>query len=188
MGLNEYKYRLKMDIQRLAVLDTTQPPLYPGPVDHWMRQMVDDPDTNVKIDPLLIQTSLHSQLTPRTDFLTLKASLVLYAFSHLVTSAVFEKTLTLLALTALSGDLTSGLSTRTFFKLAKRASNARVDVKGFADMYVYGSGLPKLQVTQTFNRRRMLIELRVVQSSTSCSDSLRASPIFTVLSNEKKEL
>lgn len=59
----------------------------------------------------------------------------------------------------MSGDLANGISTNNFFKIARKVSG-KTDLKNFADQWVYGSGLPKFQLTYNFNKRRMVVEVR----------------------------
>ena len=64
-------------------------------------------------------------------------------------------------MSAISGELTTGLSTHNFLKLLKKTSGK--DLKEFSDQWIYGAGSPKLDCSYTFNRKKNIIELRVEQ-------------------------
>lgn len=62
---------------------------------------------------------------------------------------------------AISGDLIGGLSTHHFLKLAQKLSGK--ELKAFLDQWIYASGIPRLDFTHNFSRKRGMLELTVQQ-------------------------
>jgi transcription initiation factor TFIID subunit 2 len=62
---------------------------------------------------------------------------------------------------AISGELTSGLTTHHFLKTTKKISGK--DINSFATQWIFSPGSPKLDCEFTFNRKKNIIELRAKQ-------------------------
>ncbi len=77
----------------------------------------------------------------------------------------------------MSGELGSGLSTVLFLKLARKLSG-KLEIKEFADQWIYRSGSPILSVRYTFNRKKMVIEVIIKQRSSN-EGMVGANPKFT---------
>ncbi|ORZ15810.1 hypothetical protein BCR42DRAFT_415941 [Absidia repens] len=145
LGNNEYRLRLKKDMELCCSLDVNRAPLYnpalPSPLD---------PDD--------------------LSFLELKAPLVLYildrrmckAGSTLGLSRVIPKIL----VSAMSGELAqNAISTHYFMRLCRKVSG--FDTKTFADQWVYKSGCPKFNFAFNFNRKKMVVEFFMKQENTN---------------------
>jgi len=139
MGNNEYRFRMKKAIERICTEDIGQRPLA-------------DP----KMDAPLSSSTI--------DFITLKAPVVLFVLNQRLTkpanSMGLQKVITKILLDAMSGDLVS-LSTNTFLKKCEKHGHMRLDT--FANQYIFGTGVPRFQVSQRFNRKKMTIEVILKQ-------------------------
>ncbi|CAO3608282.1 unnamed protein product [Cunninghamella blakesleeana] len=145
LGNNEYRLRLKKDMELCCSLDVNRAPLYnpalPSPLD---------PDD--------------------LSFLELKAPLVLYMLDKrmckmgatLGLSRVIPKIL----VSAMSGELSqNAISTHYFMRLCRKISG--FDTKTFADHWIYKSGCPKFSFSFHFNRKKMVVELFMKQENTN---------------------
>ena len=145
MGNNWYRFNLKKDAEKICELDIGKPSLYAQ-------------GFQVPIEPSAL------------DFIKLKAPVVLTILekrlwkvsSSMVLHRVVRKTF----LGAIAGDLKNGLmSTQHFTRLCEKNSHTKLE--SFFQQWVYGSGYPRFEVSQRFNKKRMIVEMgiRQVQSS-----------------------
>lgn len=141
MGNNEYRFRMKKAMERICAEDIGQRPLA-------------DP----KMDAPLPESTI--------EFISLKAPVVLFILNQRLTkpanSTGLQKVITKILLDAMSGDLVS-LSTSTFLRKCEKHGHMRLDM--FANQYIFGTGVPRFQVTQRFNRKKMVIEVTLRQLS-----------------------
>jgi transcription initiation factor TFIID subunit 2 len=141
-GNNDYRFRLKKDIQRVLEWDVgSMPPI-------CQPQVLDPPDTAI------------------LPFISLKAPLVLYILDRKLgksgTSLGLSRVLPKLFLSALSGELpNNSLSTHTFLRMCRKVSG--VDVRTFAEQWIYGSGCPSFGFSASFNRKKMAVEITMRQ-------------------------
>ncbi|RXK36392.1 hypothetical protein M231_06358 [Tremella mesenterica] len=147
LGNNEYRYRLKKDIDKCARLDQGDhmPLCVPGTLD------------------------LHD-----LEFVNLKAPLVLHILDrNLVkagTSVGLTRVVPRIFLTAFSDDLPGNmLSTSLFFRTCRKVSS--IDLTAFQDLWVYGSGCPNFKLQANFIRKKFLIDLSVQQSQPAVKPS-----------------
>ncbi|KAK3848138.1 MAG: hypothetical protein J3R72DRAFT_357988, partial [Linnemannia gamsii] len=154
-GNNEYRFRMKKDIERCCVIDKDRAPLY-------------NPNIAYPID----QDDL--------DFIGLKAPLVLHMLdkrmskggSSLGLSRVIPKIL----VSVMSGELAhNAIGTHWFLKTCRKVSG--LETKGFSDQWIYNSGCPVFFFSYHFNRKKMVVEINMRQSSTNSqvSDRNRAA-------------
>lgn len=141
-GNNDYRFRLKKDIQRVLEWDIgSMPPI-------CQPQVSDPPDTAI------------------LPFINLKAPLVLYILDRKLgksgTSLGLSRVLPKLFLSALSGELqNNSLSTHAFLRMCRKVSG--VDVRTFAEQWIYGSGCPSFSFSASFNRKKMAVEITMRQ-------------------------
>jgi transcription initiation factor TFIID subunit 2 len=179
MGKNEYRFRMKKDMERICAEDIGQRPL-----------------SDSKLDSPIPE--------PVIDFMTLKAPVVLFVLNQRLTkpanSTGLQKVITKILLDAMSGDVVS-LSTSAFLRKCEKYGHMRLDA--FFNQYIQSTGVPRFQVSQRFNRKKMVIEVilkqlnmnqrptRKLQNETFVYDGIRQlekeSPapvqqLFTVLS------
>lgn len=141
MGNNEYRFRLKRDAEKICELDIGRASLYAQ-------------GFQVPIDPECL------------DFIRLKAPVVLTILekrlwkvsSSMVLHRVVRKTF----LAAVAGELKNGLmSTTHFIRVCEKSSHTKLD--SFFQQWVYGSGYPRFEVSQRFNKKRMIVEMGIRQ-------------------------
>jgi transcription initiation factor TFIID subunit 2 len=115
------------------------------------------------------------------DFVQLKGSLVLYMLNKRMTkgggsSVGLNRVIPKILVAAMSGEmLNNGLSTHSFLRVCRKVSN--VEVKGFAEQWIYGRGCPRFHISYMLNRKKMAVEFTLRQS---CTNAGVPSPLFTV--------
>ena len=146
LGNNEYRFRLKRDIDRCVRLDQG---------DQW---------------PLCMPGQLDA---PDVGFINLKAPLVMHILDrHLVkagTSLGLARVIPRIFLAALSDELSGNtLSTQFFFRTCRKVSG--VDLQAFQDQWVLASGCPRFKITTNFVRKKFHIEFNLVQSQPAATE------------------
>jgi transcription initiation factor TFIID subunit 2 len=141
-GVNEHRFRIKKDMDRVLEHDTGMLPPICQP------QNLDPPEGAV----------LH--------FINLKAPLVLHILDRRLTksgtSLGLSRVLPKLFLQAMSGELVNNqLSTHAFLRLCRKVSG--MDPRSFAEQWIYGSGFPAFHFSASFNRKKMAVEIRMTQ-------------------------
>lgn len=144
-GNNEYRFRMKKDIERCCVIDKDRPPLY-------------NPNIAYPID----QDDL--------DFIGLKAPLVLHMLDKRMSkggsSRGLSRVIPKILVSVMSGELThNAIGTHWFVKTCRKVSG--LETKGFADQWIYNSGCPIFYFSYHFNRKKMVVEINMRQSSTN---------------------
>lgn len=141
-GTNDYRFRLKKDMQRVLEWDVgSMPPI-------CQPQVLDPPDAAI------------------LPFVNLKAPLVLYILDRKLgksgTSLGLSRVLPKLFLSAISGELqNNALSTHMFLRICRKVSG--VDLRTFAEQWIYGSGCPSFGFSASFNRKKMAVEITMRQ-------------------------
>lgn len=144
LGNNEYRFRLKKDMQRVLEWDMGGMPPICQP------QLFDPPDSAT------------------LPFINLKAPLVLHILDRRLgksgTSLGLSRVLPKLFLSAISGEMqNNALSTHAFLRTCRRVSG--VDPRSFAEQWIYGSGCPTFGFSATFNRKKMAVEITMRQEA-----------------------
>ncbi|KAJ3830293.1 hypothetical protein F5880DRAFT_1516515 [Lentinula raphanica] len=142
LGNNEYRFRLKKDMERVIEWDNGGMPPICQP------QHYDPPDSSI------------------LPFINLKAPLVLHILDRRLgksgTSLGLSRVLPKLFLSAISGEMQNNyLSTHAFLRMCRKVSS--VDLRSFAEQWIYGSGCPSFGVQATFNRKKMAVEITMKQ-------------------------
>ncbi|KAJ3042424.1 hypothetical protein HDV00_007380 [Rhizophlyctis rosea] len=153
-GNNEYKYRLKKDMDRVCALDVNQPPMCTLP----------DSTTDLQtIDPLLLPfyDPSNDTLSPRSHLMSLKSPIILHMLDRRF-KGLLPKLISTINMTAISGDLPQGLSTHYFLRQAGKVVERR-DVDIFADQWIHKSGVPRFRFGYTFNRKHNYVYFDVGQ-------------------------
>ncbi|KAJ2908135.1 hypothetical protein GGI21_003189, partial [Coemansia aciculifera] len=136
LGINEHRFRLRRDMQRLCQADVNQRPL---------------------------------TANADGDFVRLKAPIVLHMLDRRMVKGGQSLGLARMAAKVLgacvSGDLGGQVGTAWFLRGCRRVSG--VDVSGFADQWIYGTGCPVLHMAYAFNRKKLAVEITVHQESTN---------------------
>ena len=152
-----------------------QPPLCPV-----IDSIDQDTETSPAFDFLAVQSYLPEDLPQhaRTELLKLKSPLVLYMMEQRMGKGLMQKIANKLMVAAMSGELPNGLGTKFFLRLVGKISG-KLEIKEFAEQWIFGSGCPVLVVRYNFNRKKMIIELKVKQENTN-QGMVDATPKFTV--------
>jgi transcription initiation factor TFIID subunit 2 len=139
MGNNEYRFRLKRDMERICAEDIDQRPL-----------------ADAKMDAPIPDSTM--------EFMALKAPVILFILNQRLmkpaNSVGLQKVITKIFLDGMSGDLAS-LSTATFLRKCEKHGHMRLDA--FANQYIFGTGVPRFQISQRFNRKKTVIEVILKQ-------------------------
>ncbi|KAF7302980.1 Transcription initiation factor TFIID subunit 2 [Mycena kentingensis (nom. inval.)] len=140
LGNNEYRFRLKKDMERVLERDTGLCP------------------------PLCQPTRLEPPDASEIPFMNLKAPLVLHSLDRKLgksgTSLGLSRVLPKIFLSALTGDMNT-ISTQMFLRTCRKVTG--VDVRLFAEQWIYGSGCPVFQFAASFNRKKMAVEISMRQ-------------------------
>ncbi|KAJ1954482.1 hypothetical protein IWQ62_005749, partial [Dispira parvispora] len=154
LGTNEYLFRLRKDMERVCELDVNRPPI--------------------------CNADLASPLAgDHQAFIQLKSPLVLYILDKRMMkgglSLGLHRVIPKILLSAMSGDLgrSMALNTTLFLKTCRKVSG--LDVKSFADQWVYGSGCPVFHFSFQFNRKKLVVEINMRQQSTNASQASTVS-------------
>ncbi|KAJ6601377.1 hypothetical protein DFH09DRAFT_1490642 [Mycena vulgaris] len=141
LGNNEYRFRLKKDMQRVVERDTGLMP------------------------PICQPTRLEPPDAAELPFINLKAPLVLHILDRKLgksgTSLGLSRVLPKIFLSALSGE-NNTISTHMFLRTCRKVSG--VDPRTFADQWIYGSGCPMFGFSASFNRKKMAVEITMRQT------------------------
>lgn len=152
-GHNEDKFKIRKDMDRVCLLDVNQLPLCP------INVLEESSD--------LFGFSIWDDLASvRSQLIRLKAPLVLQMLDKRMGKGLTQKIASKIMVSSISGELTSGLTTLAFLKYARKISG-KIETKEFADQWIFGSGCPILNVSYFFNRKKMVIELKISQKSTN---------------------
>lgn len=143
-GNNDYRFKLKKDMQRVLEMDVGQMPPICEP------QIYDPPDAAT------------------LPFINLKAPLVLHILDRKLgksgTSLGLSRVVPKVFLSAISGELqNNSLSTHAFLRTCRKVSG--VDLRSFAEQWIYGSGCPTFGFSASFNRKKMAVEITMRQEA-----------------------
>ncbi|KAJ3416032.1 hypothetical protein HDV05_003391 [Chytridiales sp. JEL 0842] len=170
---------ISKDVQRVVEMDVNQPPLYPistnntATITNTQTSSSDTTPVFLSIDSLIdplssFQLNLEDEwASTRAEFLSLKSSLVLYMLDKRLSTNLFQKSINKILISSMSGELSQGLSTNNFWRVCRKVSGGKMDLRMFADQWVYGSGCPRFLIRFRFNRKKMMIEVVVRQENTN---------------------
>lgn len=158
-GTNEYRFRMKKDMSRVTELDNGGMPPICQP------QHLDPPEAAT------------------LPFLNLKSPLVLHILDRRLgksgTSLGLSRVLPKLFLSAISGEMqNNALSTHTFLRTCRKVSG--VDLRSFAEQWIYGSGCPSFGFSASFNRKKMAVEITMRQDAPAYKE-LEHNPVVKAL-------
>ncbi|KAJ2006945.1 hypothetical protein H4R26_001086 [Coemansia thaxteri] len=150
LGANEHRLRLQRDMARLCHADVNQRPLSGA-----------EGGGSARGD------------SARTAFVRLKAGVVLHMLDRRMVKGAPSLGLARVAAKALhaaeAGELLGSgghaVGTAWFLRACRRVSG--VDVQGFADQWIFGSGCPVFHLAHVFNRKKLAVEITVHQESTN---------------------
>ncbi|KAL1740041.1 hypothetical protein HDZ31DRAFT_15269, partial [Schizophyllum fasciatum] len=142
LGTNEYRFRLKKDMQRILKMDTGFQ------------------------FPICQPTHLEPPDAADLPFINLKAPVVLHILDRKLgksgTSLGLSRVLPKIFLAAISGEMPgNALATHYFLRICRKVSG--VDLRAFAEQWILGSGCPSFAFNATFNRKKMAVEITMRQ-------------------------
>ena len=148
-GLNEYKFRLKRQSDRVCELDRFRPSLS------------------------RIGTMLHIHPS-ELDFMALKAPLVLYILDRRIAKTTgmprMPSIISRIFLRTTTGEIVNGeLSTDYFQKICEKFYHAKID--DFLNQWVRGAGCPAFRAMQRFNKKKIVVEMLITQTQGDSSAS-----------------
>ncbi|KAF8665397.1 hypothetical protein AX16_000416 [Volvariella volvacea WC 439] len=158
-GNNDYRFRLKKDMERVLEWDVGGMPPICQP------QVLDPPDAAT------------------LPFINLKAPLVLHILDRRLgksgTSLGLSRVLPKIFLSAMSGEMSNNaISTHAFLRTCRKVSG--VDPRSFAEQWIYGSGCPCFGFSASFNRKKMAVEITMRQE-TPASKALEGNEVSKAL-------
>ncbi|KAK3116918.1 Transcription initiation factor TFIID subunit 2 [Teratosphaeriaceae sp. CCFEE 6253] len=140
-GNNAYRWQQKLAAERVYDLDADRPSIHQhGPLLH--------------LDPSL------------RDFLDLKSALVLFILDRRLVKASgstgVQRIINRIFLNAKTGTLENGeLSTAEFQRQCERLSHAKLEP--FFRQWIFGAGCPIFEVSQRFNKKKLVVEMTIHQ-------------------------
>ncbi|KAJ3208025.1 hypothetical protein HDU67_007077 [Dinochytrium kinnereticum] len=157
-------------MNRVCALDVNQLPLCPlPPPSNAARQNKFGEKTPTEVvDPIWFQRFPQEDawLSVRTDFVSIKAPLVIYMLDRRMGKGFLQKSITKIMVSTMSGELQSGLSTQNWLKVCRKVSE-KTELRQFADQWIYGSGCPKFSIKYKFNRKKMMVEVNFRQENSN---------------------
>ena len=152
-GLNEYRYKLKLQNARVCELDKDRPSLA-------------DTGAFIQVDPF------------EAEFMALKAPLVLFILDRRIAKVTgtskMPNIISKIFIRARTGELSNGaLSTDLFQKTCEKFYHAKID--DFMNQWVRGGGCPHFEVRQKFNKKKLVVEMSIkqVQGNSQTTPSLQ---------------
>jgi transcription initiation factor TFIID subunit 2 len=147
-GNNEYRSRMKLQVHRVCEMDHGRPSLF-------------ELGTILDIDP--------SEL----EFMSLKAPLVLFILDRRIAKVVglpkMAAIISKILLRARKGELPgNALTTDLFQKTCEKFYHSKID--DFLNQWVRGSGCPHFRVGQKFNKKKLVVEMRIRQDQGRSAD------------------
>ena len=140
-GNNEYRYQQKLAADKVLELDFERPPLH-------------SLGSTLHLDP------------SEAEFLALKASVVFFILDRRLTkgsgSTGMARIISRSITNAKAGDAeTTLLSTGQFQRTCEKLGHSRLDA--FFQQWVYGAGCPHFMISQRFNKKKLVVEMQIIQ-------------------------
>jgi len=147
-------------MERVVALDFDQPPLAPNLEVNSDSPI--DPLSNPDFLPYLHYHPDDDCVAARSELISLKSSLVLHMLDRKMGKGHLQKVINKIMVSAISNDLTAGISTQFFLRLCRKVSG-KVELKSFSEQWIYGSGTPRFSFSYNFSRKKMMIEFKFQQ-------------------------
>lgn len=151
-GVNEDKFRSMKDMERVCMIDINLLPLCPTNIDLPNAVWPEFQPLYPEEDPASL----------RSELFLLKGPLVLSMLEKRMGKGLLQKIANKVMVSTMSGELPNGFSTLSFLKIARKISG-KLEIKEFADQWIFGSGCPIFTISYHFNRKKMVIELKIKQ-------------------------
>jgi transcription initiation factor TFIID subunit 2 len=150
-GNNEYHFRQKVLADKLVEQDIDRPSIY------------------------ALGETLHLGAF-ENDFMALKAPLVLYILDKRIqkNSSGISNLPRIISRLIISGNTglpeESVMTTKDFRRLVEKVTKYRA-TEAFWNQWVYGAGCPRLNITQRFNKKRLCVEMTIMQTQSTLPTS-----------------
>ncbi|KAF2857691.1 hypothetical protein K470DRAFT_296919 [Piedraia hortae CBS 480.64] len=140
-GNNTYRWQQKQNADKVYEFDVERPSIYQHGsflhIDHSIR-----------------------------EFMTLKAALVLFILDRRLVKASgssgCQRIVNRVFVQARTGSLDNGeISTAEFQRIAEKYGHVKLDY--FFKQWVYGSGCPIFDISQRFNKKKLVVEMNIIQ-------------------------
>lgn len=140
-GVNEYRYRMKLQSAKVCELDYERPSLA-------------ETGSYIHVDPF------------EMGFMALKAPLVLFILDRRIAKITgttkMPNIISRIFIRSTTGEISNGaLSTDMFQKTCEKFYHAKID--DFLNQWVRGGGCPKFHVAQRFNKKKLVVEMSIKQ-------------------------
>lgn len=141
-GNNEYRYQQKLAADKVFEQDFERPPLH-------------NLGSILQLDP------------SEAEFLALKSSVVLFILDRRLTKGsgstgmarIISRTIT----NAKAGDAEATLlSTGQLQRTCEKMGHVKLD--SFFQQWVYGAGCPQFMISQRFNKKKLVVEMQIIQT------------------------
>ncbi|KAJ1555112.1 hypothetical protein HK405_003210, partial [Cladochytrium tenue] len=176
------------DMNRLFSLDIHQPPLCPDPdgaaaaIRSSLRPKPGDKRTTASLAAVATATRASieaAQMDPvwlhrfnpydewaslRAGFIALKAPLVLHMLDRRMGRGCMQK-----VIRKVLDSSYSLVSTQTWVKHCKKISG-KMELRHFADQWLYGSGCPQFEFRFRFNRKKLMVEVFIRQTNSNAGN------------------
>lgn len=163
-GNNDYRLRIKKDIERLVSLENSEN-LYVPPLSNLSAYLQEHEGKLNPIDEANLE-----------EILELKSRLIFVILERKIEKTFLQKLLSLIYAETLINRHRDGFSCQLFLKLIKRLTGK--DLKSFTDQWIFNSGCPMFSLNFLHNRKRSMIEFEI--SSLKRFGSVKFSGNLTV--------
>lgn len=147
-GNNDYRLKIKKDIERLVCLENTEN-LYVPPLSSLSGYLIEQEGKLNPIDRMNLE-----------EILDLKSRLIFILLERKIERTFLQKLLShIYSETLINRQHRDGFSCQLFLKLIKRLTGK--DLKSFTDQWVFNSGCPMFSLNFFHNRKRSMIEFEI---------------------------
>lgn len=146
-GNNDYRLKIKKDIERLVTLENSEN-LYVPPLSSLSAYLQEQEG---KLNPI--------ERASLEEILELKSRLIFVLLERKIEKTFLQKLLSLIYAETLINRHRDGFSCQLFLKLIKRLTGK--DLKSFTDQWIFNSGCPMFSLNFFHNRKRSMIEFEI---------------------------
>lgn len=146
-GNNDYRLKIKKDIERLVFLENSEN-LYVPPLANLAGYLQEQEGKLNPIDKMNLE-----------EILDLKSRLVFILLERKIEKTFLQKLLSHIYAETLINRHRDGFSCQLFLKLIKRLTGK--DLKSFTDQWIFNSGCPMFSLNFFHNRKRSVIEFEI---------------------------
>jgi hypothetical protein len=146
-GNNDYRLKIKKDIERLVILENSEN-LYVPPLVNLAGYLEEQDGKLNPIDRMNLE-----------EILELKSRLIFILLERKIEKTFLQKLLSHIYAETLINRHRDGFSCQLFLKLVKRLTGK--DLKSFTDQWIFNSACPMFSLNFFHNRKRSMIEFEI---------------------------